>query len=382
MKIKIVFISILLFLDCLIYGMSHSHSPNYKLLIGVEQENIKLVREALEEGADINAEYANGQTALIIVASNVFYRAPEKIIKLLLNYGAGLDFQDELGSTALINAVKEGKTNVIKLLLDAGADIYILDNSDNTALDYAVKLQNRDIMKLLSKYIIDKNARNQFVNQFEEEYKAKLKEEELANAVECCDIKVAGELLAAGVNPNVKGKFGYFLSQAISKKYMSMIKLLLNYKANPNLFIHYLDMTSLGGTYSYHTIFSCAIKEMADKDIIKLLLGFGADPNIQDSSGLTALMQAILVNDKEKKLEYVKLLLDYGALLDLKNNQGRTALDIAWRRNDQDVVCLITEEYEKRRKLREQVKSEIDKLECLLPELTDIISEYVIIPKK
>lgn len=69
--------------------------------------------------------------------------------------------------------------------------------------------------------------------------------------------------------------------------------------------------------------------------VAKLLIDSGADLDIQDKKGMTALMGAIYNAkndknlDKESSKEIAKLLIESGANLKLKNNNGKTAYDMA-----------------------------------------------------
>lgn len=58
---------------------------------------------------------------------------------------------------------------------------------------------------------------------------------------------------------------------------------------------------------------------------MRILLETGADPNLQDIEGNTALMRAI-ENDNE---EAVGLLLEHGTRLDLFKKSGKSCLDLA-----------------------------------------------------
>ena len=60
-------------------------------------------------------------------------------------------------------------------------------------------------------------------------------------------------------------------------------------------------------------------------DILRLLLEHGAtDINAQNTSGVTALMEAVRFNPSE---EVIKILLDIGADVSLKDNEGKRAAD-------------------------------------------------------
>lgn len=81
------------------------------------------------------------------------------LFKLMLENGASLDMQDDNGDTALIHLLYGGcdeTIELIKILLDNGASISIKNNDGRTALDIA---KNEcydtydDIIELLSKYV-------------------------------------------------------------------------------------------------------------------------------------------------------------------------------------------------------------------------------------
>lgn len=63
-------------------------------------------------------------------------------------------------------------------------------------------------------------------------------------------------------------------------------------------------------------------------DTARLLLDAGADVDIQDNNGWTALIYAAALGYADT----VKLLLDAGADIDIQNNSGWTALDILKRK--------------------------------------------------
>lgn len=69
----------------------------------------------------------------------------------------------------------------------------------------------------------------------------------------------------------------------------------------------------------------------------KILLGLGADINLQSGSNYTALHNACHFN----KSEYVKLLLEYNPCLTFKNEDNMTALDIAKRFNYTEIIRLL-----------------------------------------
>ncbi|MFT5128265.1 MAG: ankyrin repeat protein [Rhodothermales bacterium] len=61
---------------------------------------------------------------------------------------------------------------------------------------------------------------------------------------------------------------------------------------------------------------------------VRLLLDAGADTNMQDANGRTALMCIGSVNDQAQALEIVKALVGAGAALDVVDSQGRDARQV------------------------------------------------------
>lgn len=73
--------------------------------------------------------------------------------------------------------------------------------------------------------------------------------------------------------------------------------------------------------------------------ILKLLLDLGADPNLQDNDGFTALMWAVHWGNAEA----VRLLVANGADLHTASSDGTTALSLADSEGDTEMVRLLHE---------------------------------------
>jgi ankyrin repeat protein len=65
--------------------------------------------------------------------------------------------------------------------------------------------------------------------------------------------------------------------------------------------------------------------------VVQLLLERGADPNIRNDNGKTALWLALQVgcHDPKKGLPVIKLLLEAGADVNIRDNEGQTPLQWA-----------------------------------------------------
>ena len=107
----------------------------------------------------------------------------------------------------------------------------------------------------------------------------------------------------------------------------NIAKSLLNHGADPNI------QDNDGNTALMHAA------NQGFSDIVKLLLEGGADPDIQNRSGNTALMMA----SYQGHTEIVRLLLDHGADPNIKNRFGNSALMRAEERGYNDIATLIRE---------------------------------------
>ncbi|KAE8311584.1 hypothetical protein BDV41DRAFT_334173 [Aspergillus transmontanensis] len=84
------------------------------------------VKALLQQGEDVEAKSANGQTALHIAAG---IEHESETARTLLEYGANVSAVDEDGDTPLSIAVVEGGLETVKLLVEFGADAGSLDTS-------------------------------------------------------------------------------------------------------------------------------------------------------------------------------------------------------------------------------------------------------------
>ena len=79
----------------------------------------KTVRKLIDDGADVNARDAEGNTPLILAS---FYASP-KCVALLLEKGADANAANKAGVTALIRAATNYEKT--RLLVDAGAKVRV-----------------------------------------------------------------------------------------------------------------------------------------------------------------------------------------------------------------------------------------------------------------
>ena len=233
--------------------------------------------------ADVNLLNKVGRSALII-ASNSLQRKPEQI-RMLLNYGAQINLQDKLGQSALILASKCGNINVVQLLLNAGATVDLQDSEGKNALNWVMANYSG------------------------------------VRSIEFVFYKVAELLLRDKTDVNLVDNEGVSaLMRACENGSFRIVKLLLSNKANVNL----QDKSQNSAlTYLCRREVSSQVTIQVH-EIAKLMLTFGADVNLLNETGKSALMIAI-----EKESIAISELLIQRAQLDLQDNSGQSALMIA-----------------------------------------------------
>jgi ankyrin repeat protein len=336
-----------------------------RLCVEVISGNIAKVGELVDEGSDLNtAECLNGMTPLSAAA---MYNHAE-IAKLLVDKGADVNIRDKNKMTALMVAAEKGFFEIAKFLIDKGADINVKDKDGRTplliALDIDIdrfKLVSEKIKAgveigervLIAKLLIERNA--------DVTVKDNNKRTPLIVAVENDHVEIVKLLLNKGVDVNINDRNGRtVLITAANKGYLEIVRLLLDRVSDINA----RDNTGMTALFAAvkswclemikqppvkahrlkirkykEDVFLTTAAEPSEvyEEIIRLLLNKGADVNIQDNSGKTALMIAV----KNKNMEIIKLLLKKHADIKAKDNKGRTVLIIASDKDNEEIVELL-----------------------------------------
>lgn len=153
----------------------NNYSP---LMIASMAGSEKMIIKLLHNGADINHQHCNGNTALHVAVKTNHYNIVKKlleynanvniinihnetpicfasnynIIKLLLLYRANPNHTDKKSNTLLHRLVKYGSLNCIKLLIDYQANPLIENYNKLNVIEYA-RIQNKHhIVDILTKY--------------------------------------------------------------------------------------------------------------------------------------------------------------------------------------------------------------------------------------
>jgi ankyrin repeat protein len=147
-------------------------------------------------------------------------------------------------------------------------------------------------------------------------------------------------------DPNMKTEYSEtpLMSACFGNCPNEIIEILLNLGADPNIQDYY------GETALMRAV------EKNKNEIIQKLLDLGADPNIQDKHGKTALMRAVERNAKEA----VETLIHAGADLDTKDKEGRTTLDISIAKGHTEILEQLKSEFLLRSGIRQVTKDDLE----------------------
>lgn len=241
-----------------------------------ETPTVGMVALLIEKGARVN-QSTRYHTALMHAASGEHL----DIAKFLLAKGAEVNAQTDEG-TALMNAVNRGNPEMVKLLLDRGADLNAKHRTGNTLLIMSADrsfvemnakpggprpVDSSEIMRLL----LAKGANPNEVGSYG---RTALMEASSATKVTL--------LLAKGAQLNTKDEEGRTaLTRAVDRGDLAVVEALLKAGAQG------LNAPNSDG----ETLLMRAVRE-GRTDLAKSLLTHGADPNLVDVLGDTALVLA------------------------------------------------------------------------------------------
>jgi hypothetical protein len=107
-------------------------TPEVGFHTAVIEGNLKLVRQHIHAGSDIDLKESTGGSSPLISAA-LFGKTDVALV--LIEAGADVNFQNNEGSTPLITAAFFCRPEIVEALLENAADKTIKNNSGSTALD-------------------------------------------------------------------------------------------------------------------------------------------------------------------------------------------------------------------------------------------------------
>lgn len=251
---------------------------------------IEVTEMLLKAGADPKIVDESGNNVLILECLDGSNN--EDLVRLYLDHGVDVNAQNVGGNTALINECyrDDARNRVISTLIDGGADINIKNECGDTALNAVVRSRYKRISTV--QILIDNGA----------------------------DLNNRGELL----NTALIDACGY-PKQHYSEDYDDdddgglQVLQELNLDRNP-------ADSEEDSEYTFDSGSSTGLNEK-NENIIFLLLENGANPNIQNQYGQTALHKAI--ENYHPSIDVIKALMKHGAKIGTRDFRDRTPLEYA-----------------------------------------------------
>jgi len=281
------------------------------LLRAAAAGNADRVQQLLAENATVHAQNEFGLTALMLASEE----GHASIVQTLLALGEAtewIDTKNQLGETALMLAASQGHSEIVQQLLAYGAKVNQQDNLKQSPLILSAGGGHLDVVRILLEYGASADMQDIY------------KRTSLTRAAKEGHENIVNLLVASGAEPNMQDAEGSTpLLEAVSGGHTIIIKALLMRGALVNI-ANKFGVTSL------------MIAVCRSVDIVRVLLKYGADPNLQDQNGETALIKAVQSRD----LALVSLLLEHGAAINTLDRYGRTALSYAEEDNSEVITLL------------------------------------------
>ncbi|EHK47127.1 hypothetical protein TRIATDRAFT_217580 [Trichoderma atroviride IMI 206040] len=252
----------------------------------------------------------SGETALAAACGN----GNEQIAQTLISSGADISLKTWSGQSPLHLAARNGHLNLVRLLLESGSEVNGAGFHQATPLHSAAEAKQTEIAKLLLQYGANVIATDSDGHP------------PLFFALRRNDINMAHLFIAAAPDQiKQAGKYYKWLPLHFTAHFgiVESMRLLLDCGADPDL------VSDLGST---------ALALATDNsEIVHLLIEKGADLNIRDSSGKTAMMFAAW----DKNSEILRMLVENGANLDMVDDKGVCALHYAVVSGSVDCVRIL-----------------------------------------
>ena len=273
--------------------------------------NVNLATKLLQKGADRN------EISFYYLLLAACGEGDIEIVKLLLTWNTPVRLSSEDLEQALKKAAYKGYIDIVRSIVEYGIDC--------TALACVLSLFAEKNYVDIVEYLLDKGALVSFTAE------ARMRNI-LTSACEHGYVDLVKLFLSRGADPNLTDGRGETPLEAVLES-PHIVKALLDAGADPN------PLLADGDTMLVR-IARPRNRHQYTLEVLTLLLGFGADPNLAHTeTGESAIMLAAVA----RRVDQVKLLLEYGADVTQVNSEGKSVMDMLERsRKNGEVIELCT----------------------------------------
>ncbi len=320
------------------------------LMVAVRDNHSSIVQLLIERGADVNAKTRTGATPNWVLPNSVpgfghgigivrgglpprgsrqpipgslsplLYAARDgrlESAKLLVAAKASIEQADANGITPLLMAIVNNRVDVARFLIEQGADIQAVDWYGRTPLWAAVETRNMDVDNATFVNSIDRAPMLGLIRTLLErgaQVNVRMKE---VPPIRRAFLRITGSLSWVDFTGQTP-----FLTAALAAD-LDVMRLLLKYGADPNIGT-FEGTTPLMAAAGVNWVYDQTFDEgpAARLEAVKLCHELGNDVNAVNTMGLTALMGAA----NRGSDDIITFLVEKGAKLDARDKEGRTAL--------------------------------------------------------
>ncbi len=230
---------------------------------------------------------------------------------------AVINFKNQAGETPLTLAIKKGNPEIIQFILKRGKAA-LKNDADETPLMLALNKGDLTLAQALIDNGADVNRKSKGITP-------------IAQAVTDNNVKAVALLIRNGADPSQANDDGDIPLYIAVRSGYNVIAGILLYKSNkPEKDANW--KTDMG-----ETLLNIAIEQEYDQ-VVRILLDFGADPNLEDFMENTGLNIA----SGKGKTELALLLLDHGADPNHANITGETPVTAAAQNGFKDLATTLT----------------------------------------
>uniref|UniRef100_A0A669ESU8 E3 ubiquitin-protein ligase MIB2 n=1 Tax=Oreochromis niloticus TaxID=8128 RepID=A0A669ESU8_ORENI len=287
-------------LEKLLSQSTEQDNPS-RLVIEAAHGSASKVRELVQKYPDKVDIKNQGKTALQVAA----HQGHMEVVKALLQANGSVEVKDEDGDTALHYTAFGNQAEIARLLLSKGANVNLLNNSMCTALHIAVNKGFTDVVRVLTEHSADVNLQDSYGDTPLHDAIAK----DFRNIIEILSVVPNIDF----TQQNHRG-FNLLHHAALKGNKLATEKILARAR-------QLVDVKKEDGFSALHL---AALNN--HKDVAEILIKEGrCDINIRNNRNQTPLQLAVT----QGHTELVQLLVDEGADVNMEDEDGDTAMHVA-----------------------------------------------------